>query len=156
MAEQESLAGSGRAVVEGGVRHVEPGHLNPQALEFEQGPQHALAGLGLIGCVRRVELAPRDDRVDGGGRIPRTDSSAEETREFGERLVPFEQPVNLRHHFGFLPSRADAHPADPSALRNVGEQLVGRSDAERLEKCGLLTRFVRNPTRQRSSPRHPN
>ena len=54
------------AVVEAGVRHIHPGKPCDQRLILEHHLQVALARFGLVGRVRRVELAARGDRIDHG------------------------------------------------------------------------------------------
>ena len=59
---QHGFGRGAAAVVQAGVGDVHAGQLGDQRLVFEEHLQVALAGLGLIGRVRRVELAARGDR----------------------------------------------------------------------------------------------
>ena len=59
---QHRLGRGAAAVVEAGIRDVHAGQLRDQRLILEQRLQVALAGLGLIGRVGGVELAPRRRR----------------------------------------------------------------------------------------------
>ena len=72
--------GQGRgAVVHGGVGDVHAEQVAEQGLELEDALQDALADLGLIRRVGRVELGAPCDRADGRRHVVVIDTRAEET-----------------------------------------------------------------------------
>ena len=56
-------------VVQGGVGGVHGGEPRHHGLVFVEELQDALAGLGLVGCVGGIELAPRGDLPHCGGDV---------------------------------------------------------------------------------------
>ncbi len=132
-AEQEGFSCRGRAVIEGRVGDIEARQLDPEALEFEEGAEHPLAGFGLVRRVGSEELAPGKDRVDRRRTVPGRDTASQEARELGERAVPVEDLVNVGDDFRLLQSCGDPDPTDARLLRNVGEQSVDRRDPQGFE-----------------------
>jgi hypothetical protein len=61
---QHRLGQRGSAVVQRGIRDIQPGQAGHHGLVFVQQLQRALAGFGLIRRVGGVELAARDDLPD--------------------------------------------------------------------------------------------
>ena len=84
---QHGLGRGAAAVVQAGVRDVHAGQLGDQRLVFEDDLQVALAGLGLIRRVRRVELAARGDRIDDGGDEVVVAAAAEEADLLAGRTI---------------------------------------------------------------------
>ena len=91
---QHGLGRGAAAVVEAGVRDVHAGELRDQRLILEHDLQVALADLGLVGRVRRVELAAAGELVDDGGDEMVVAAAAEEAdllagvRVLGRQLRP--------------------------------------------------------------------
>src|SRR6266542_1650465 len=122
------------AVVAGGVRDVHGGQLADRSLVLEDGLEHALTHLGLVGRVGRQELASLEDGVNDRGDVVVVDAGSEEgdlTRRVdvpgGER---FEMPAQL-----LLRQRTLEVELTPQthARENVAEQLVDGRNADRGE-----------------------
>ena len=75
------------AVVHGGVADAHAGELADGRLELEDGLEHALAALRLVGRVRGEELAAADDSLDHGGHVVVVDAGAEDADPLRRRHV---------------------------------------------------------------------
>ena len=154
------------------VRDRQPGELRDRGLELEHHLQPALRDLGLVRRVRRQELRARDDRVDERRDVVVVHPGAEEADlrvgvgvARGERGEAVED-LGLREPVGQLERAVEAQLG-----RDVGEQLLGRGDADRLEHrrpvgvgCGRVAthrfeasgvrceRLSRRRSRRRASP----
>ena len=128
------VRGDRRAVVAGRVRDVHPGELADRRLVLEDRLQHALAQLGLVRRVGRQELAALEDGVDDRGDVVVVDPGAEERelcvgwRSRAASSSRWRDELLLRERRLEVELTAEAH-----ACRNVGEELVHRRDADRLE-----------------------
>lgn len=131
---QDGLGGRPRAVVKAGVRHVHPRQPRDHRLVFEQRRERSLARLGLVGRVRRVELAPRGDEVDDRGDEMIVASAAQETGGGGCRGVPLRQLADVVPQREF-PKRGGQieRPIEPELARDHVEQFVDRLGADRFE-----------------------
>src|SRR4051812_41862178 len=67
------------AIVERGVRNIEPENFGDDTLEFKNDLERALARFGLIRRVRGGELAARADRADHGRNEMIVGTGAEKT-----------------------------------------------------------------------------
>ena len=121
------VGGHRRAVVAGRVGDVHPGQLADRRLVLEDGLQHALAHLRLVGRVGRQKLAalqhacrPRPAR--SGRRYRRPGTTAP-----GRRHVSGGQLRHVGDQLGLGQRRPDVErPAEAQRLGDVGEQLFDR------------------------------
>jgi hypothetical protein len=136
-----------RTLVERGVGHREAGELGDRRLKLEHRLQPALRDLGLVRRVGSQKLRPRDDRVDEGGDVvvvhPRADEAG---LGVGVRVAGGERREAVEH-LGLGEAVRELERAVEAQLGgDVGEQLVGRVDADRLQHrrpvgvgCGRVT-----------------
>ncbi len=139
------LGRGGTAVVETRVRHVHAGQLRDERLVFEQRLQVPLAGLGLVGRVGRIELAPRGDRIDHGRDEVIVAAAAQEAGPLSCRRVLGSQPANMGREFQLTHRRRQVKIATkPQFVRHHIKQLVERPDADRFEHSLLIVGSVRD------------
>ena len=123
-----------RALVDRGVGDRQAGQLGDRRLVLEHHLQPALADLGLVGRVRRQELRALQDRVDQRRDVVVVHAGAEE-RELvlgGGVLGGEVAQVGVDLLLG-LAGRQVERAAEPHALRHVGEEVVDRVNADRLQ-----------------------
>ena len=105
-----------------------------ERLVLEERLQAALAGLGLIGRVGRVELAAGGDHIDHGGDEVVVAAAAEEAGRRGGRRVLRGQFRHVGRQFQLAQARRHAQLAlHPQLGRNHGEQIVDRRRANGFE-----------------------
>ena len=124
--------GAGRGpVVQGGVGDLHPGNQRHLCLEFEQIGKGALGDFRLIGGIRREELSPLDQVVDGGGHMMTIGAGAEEGRHVGGTQVPRRHGGErvLHLHLAQVFGQLDG-PIPARLLGNVDEQIVDRADTD--------------------------
>src|SRR5436309_12989358 len=74
-----SLTGSRCRVVHRAVARLHSEEVAHQTLILEEGLEHSLTDLWLVGGVARVELLPRNDGFDRGWDVVRPDPASQET-----------------------------------------------------------------------------
>ena len=142
---QHRLGRGAAAVVQAGVGDVHAGQLGDQRLVLEEDLQVALAGLGLIRRVRRVELAARGDVVDDRRNEMVVAAAAEKADLLAGCDVLAGQRGHVRRQLDLGQRRRNVQRArQPQLGRNLREQLVERTDADRLEHRPLIVGSVQN------------
>ena len=123
---QERGLGQRRAaVVHGGVADVHAGELADGRLELEDGLEHALAALRLVGRVGGEELAAADDGVDHGGHVVVVDAGAEEAHQLRRRHVLAGQAAQLGHDLDLAEAGGQSQRLPPAhVLGDLREQVV--------------------------------
>ena len=86
-AEQYGLHDRTPAVVQTGVGDVHSGELGNERLEFEEGLQRPLAGLGLVGRIGSGKLTPGGDVIDHGRDEVVVAPGAQETNRLADGRV---------------------------------------------------------------------
>ncbi len=123
--EERGLGQRRAAVVHGGVADVHAGELADGRLELEDGLEHALAALRLIGRVRGEELAAADHRVDDGRHVVVVDSGAEEAHQLRRRNVLAGQAPRFGDDLGLAEAGGQRQRLPPAhLLRDLGEEVV--------------------------------
>ena len=123
--EERGLGQRRAAVVHGGVADVHAGELADGRLELEDGLQHALAALRLVGRVGGEELAAADDGVDHGGHVVVVDAGAEEAHQLRRRDVLAGQAPQLGDDLGLTEAGGQRQRLPPAhGLRDLGEEVV--------------------------------
>ena len=108
---QHGLGRGAAAVVEAGVRDIEAGEPGDERLILEHDLQVALADLGLVRRVRRVELAAAGELIDDGGNEMVVAAAAEEADlRAGVRVLRRERGHVLRQ-LHLATSRAESPAA---------------------------------------------
>ncbi len=124
----------GRAVVTRGVRDVHAGELAHGGLVLEDRLEHALAQLGLVRRVGGQELAALEHGVHDRRDIVVVQACAEERHLRADmgvqrgQLLEIGGQLLLGHRGRQLELAPEPHPG-----RKVGEQLLDRGNADRLE-----------------------
>ena len=128
----------GRRVVHRGVRRVHPGELADQALVLPERLKEALAQLGLVRCVRRVEFGPRRDRSDARGDEVVVQTAAEERRHLGHRTVRGQERGHVPNDGQFRQAVREVDLRDADGGGDVGEEVVDALQAHRSEHLVLV------------------
>ena len=81
---EDGLGQSGRAVIERCVGHLHAGQLAHHGLVFKNSGQRALAGLGLVRGIGRIEFAPSSQVVHHGRDKVVVTARAQERRGVGD------------------------------------------------------------------------
>ncbi len=128
---QHGLGQPGGAVVDRGVRDVEPGQRGHHRLVLVDGLERPLARLRLVGRVGGEELAPRDEVPDRGRDVVVVASAPGEA----EHVVVARRPRGQVGHHVHL-ARARGHPGErrrAQTRRNLVEQRLDAVHPDRLE-----------------------
>ena len=108
-----------------GVADVHAGELADRRLELEDGLQHALAALRLVGRVGGGELRAGDDGVDHRRDVVVVDAGAEEAHEARRRRVRRRQAAHLAEHLDLAEAGGQRQRLPPAhGLGDVVEQVV--------------------------------
>ena len=143
---QHGFGRGAAAVVEAGVRDVHAGELGDQRLILEEDLQVALAGLGLIGRVRGVELAARGDVVDDRRDEMVVAAAAQEADLLAGRRCSW-RPAPSGARVSSISVSAGGMSSGRSSRSSAGidgEQFVDRLDADRLEHRPLVFGSIGN------------
>ena len=157
---ERRLGGGGRAVVVRGARDLHAGQLTDQRLELVDALERALGHLRLVRRVRGRELRAPDHLADHGRDEVAVHAGAEEADL--RDPVAAGQASQLRADLLLGERRRDVPRAGADRGRDVDEEILDRSDADRLEhprsigigvwRIGHGQPAVRR-SRQRSRPR---
>src|SRR2546428_479631 len=104
-------------VVHRAVARLHSEEVAHQALILEEGLEHSLTDLWLVGCVARVELLPRNDGFDRGGDVMRPDPASQETK--GARRGLFRRGSGTEGP-PYHPFRLTLREAKPPLPTNIG------------------------------------
>ncbi len=118
-----------RAVVYGGVGRIEAGEVADQGLVFEDGLQHALAHLCLVGGIGGVELAAHGQLGHHRGDIVVISPCAPEDRQIHASVLG-ELPENTAH---FLLALAGGHVErrfEGHFLRHIHIEVIHAAEAD--------------------------
>jgi hypothetical protein len=136
---QHRLGRGTAAVVEAGVRDIEPGEPRDQRLILEHDLQIALADFGLVGRVRGVELAPAGKLVDHRGHEMIVAAAAQEADlvlgvgVLGRERRHVLRELNLAHR-----GRNGELALQPQVGRNHCKEFFNRTGANRVEHRELV------------------
>ena len=128
---QRRLGGRRAAVVVRGGDDVQAGQLRDQRLVLVDRLERALADLRLVGRIRGIELAARQDLVDRRRDVVAVRAGAEEARQAdavarGQLLEPAARATARGR-------RRQVEAVGANRGRDVGEERVDRVDAQRGE-----------------------
>ena len=132
------LGQGGRAVVEGCVGDVEPGQERDHGLELISRLQGALAGLGLVWRVGRVEVRPRDDLVDDRRAEPARGPRTQEAVRRRDPCIEAAQVAEILDELHLGEGLGKLDPIEPKRGRQVLEQPVGAVELQGLEHLGAF------------------
>ena len=125
---QHGFGRGAAAVVQAGVRDIHAGQLGDQRLIFEEDLQVALAGLGLIGRVRRVELAARADVVDDRRNEMVVAAAAQEADLLARRAVALGESDQVGGQFELGQCRRNVERPLAAATRAESPRTARRSN----------------------------
>ena len=138
---QGRLRGRCRAVVVRCRDDVESGQLGDERLVFVDRLERALADLGLVGRVGRVELAAAQDLVDRCRYVMAVGTGAQEADQIGP-IAPGKLLKPARKRELVKPVR-NVQAVSADGDRDVGEKRVDRVNAESAEHPLAVSRGVR-------------
>ena len=140
---QRRLGQGRRAVIDRRVRHVHAGELGDHRLVLVDRPQGPLARLGLVGRVRREELAARDQVVDRAGDVVIVGARAHEADVRVGVGVPFGERLHVTDQIGLGEGgRQVERPREPRLRGDLDEQLLDPTRTDHAEHLSLLGRRV--------------
>src|SRR6266516_292063 len=128
------VGSDGRAVVTRRVRDVHAGDLADRGLVLEDRLEHPLAQLRLIGRVRGQEFASLEHRVDDRRHVVVIEARPEERHVRPVVLVLRRELLEVGGELLLGQGRRNVQrPVEANAFGQIGEQLLERLDADRLE-----------------------
>ncbi len=128
-----------RALVHRRVGDVHPGQLADRGLELEHHLQAALRDLRLVGRVRGQELRARHQHVDDRGDVVVVEASPQEGELLLGAAVARGELAQVRVHLRLAAAgRQFDLAAQAHGGGDLGEELLDRSDADRLEHRGAV------------------
>ena len=134
LGDEAGIRGHGRAVVAGRVRDVHPRQLADRRLVLEDGLEHALAHLRLVGRVGGQELAALQDGVDHRRNVVVVHARAEERELDSAVSIPRRELLEVGDELRLAERRLETEPTSVSdALGDVPEELLDGGDPDRSE-----------------------
>jgi len=126
------------------VGHVHARQGTDHALILKDALQRALADLGLIGGVGRVELGTVDDLVYHAGHVMVVGSGSQETGKVTGIQVLLAHGLQLGHDLHLGQRLRERQLGKAAVLRNVVEQVLYPLDANSGQHLGPIRVRVRN------------